>query len=187
MTAVDLHQQPTGGRRRIGPLGTTARVVVGLYVVGSVVQGQWTGEFQPAAWALGLIGFPALLLAWQRLRARRNLPPLQATGPAGATITTLIGLALWATPWYAPALGFTSDATLLFLGTSMLLAAIHGYAGCEVLAASNWLLSRDDQLGCILFGPVDNLEKKASQTLEGPTNAPPARSRQGDEGKDVGT
>jgi hypothetical protein len=40
----------------------------------------------------------------------------------------------------------------------MWLAALWGYAGCEVLAASNWLLHRDDQVGCALFWPVDQLE-----------------------------
>jgi hypothetical protein len=52
----------------------------------------------------------------------------------------------------------TSDATLLFYGASMWLAAARGYAGCEVLAVSNWLLRRDDQIGCALFWPVDRLE-----------------------------
>jgi len=27
-----------------------------------------------------------------------------------------------------------------------------------VLAVSNWLLRRDDQVGCVLFAPVDQLE-----------------------------
>jgi hypothetical protein len=40
----------------------------------------------------------------------------------------------------------------------MLLAAVRGYAGCEVLAVSNWLLGRDDQIGCLLFWPVDHAE-----------------------------
>jgi hypothetical protein len=52
----------------------------------------------------------------------------------------------------------TSDAALIFYGASMWLAALRGYAGCEVLAASNWLLHRDDQVGCALFWPVDQLE-----------------------------
>jgi hypothetical protein len=43
-------------------------------------------------------------------------------------------------------------------GASMWLAALRGYAGCEVLAASNWLLGRDDQVGCAVFWPVDQLE-----------------------------
>ncbi len=46
----------------------------------------------------------------------------------------------------------------MFYGASMLLAAARGYAGCEVLAISNWLLRRDDQVGCVVFWPIDQLE-----------------------------
>jgi hypothetical protein len=41
----------------------------------------------------------------------------------------------------------------------MLLAALRGDGGCEVLAVSNWLLRRDDQVGCMVFWPVDQLER----------------------------
>ncbi|MGH8998881.1 MAG: hypothetical protein ACRDY7_05765 [Acidimicrobiia bacterium] len=57
----------------------------------------------------------------------------------------------------------TSDATLIFYGASMWLAALRGNAGCEVLALSNWLLDRDDQVGCALFGPVDQLEHRTGR------------------------
>jgi len=69
-------------------------------------------------------------------------------------------LALYLTPFYAPAFAVTSAAALIFYGSSMLLAALRGYAGCEVTAVSNWALRRDDQVGCVLFGPVDNLERR---------------------------
>ena len=67
----------TGRRRRIGPIGTTARLIVGGLLLGSVIQGHLAGPFRPAAWTLGLLGFPALLLGWQWLRARAhpNPPP----------------------------------------------------------------------------------------------------------------
>ncbi|MPZ89209.1 MAG: hypothetical protein GEU81_14310 [Nitriliruptorales bacterium] len=149
-----------GWRRRIGPLGTAARVVVGLALLGDVMLGHWTGEFGPASWVLGLVGFPTVLLAWQWARARRGAPPLRATGLVGHTLNVLVFLALYLTFWYAPVLSITSDAALIFYGASMLLAAGRGYAGCEVLAASNWLLRRDDQVGCILFAPVDHLERR---------------------------
>jgi hypothetical protein len=42
----------------------------------------------------------------------------------------------------------------------MLLAALRGYAGCEVLAVPNWLLDRDDQIGCALFWPIDQREHR---------------------------
>jgi len=54
---------------------------------------------------------------------------------------------LYLTGWYVPVLWFTSDALLAFYGVSMLLAAVRGYAGCEVLAVSNWILRRDDRVG----------------------------------------
>jgi len=49
---------------------------------------------------------------------------------------------------------------MIFYCASMLLAAARGYGGCEVLAVSNWLLRRDDQIGCLVFAPVDALERR---------------------------
>jgi hypothetical protein len=164
MTAIRTNTRTgpvTGqGRRRIGVVGTVARLAVGGLLVGSVVRGHWAGEFHLAPWLLGLVGFPAVLLGWQWWRSRRHPGRLQATGPVGHTVNLAVFLALYLTPWYAPALSVTSDAALLFYGTSMLLAAVRGYAGCEVLAASNWLLRRDDQVGCVVFSPVDHAERR---------------------------
>jgi hypothetical protein len=52
-------------RRDIGPIGTVARLVAGLLFIGLIVYGQLvaTKHFTPAAWALGLLGFPALAFA----------------------------------------------------------------------------------------------------------------------------
>ena len=47
----------------------------------------------------------------------------------------------------------------------MLLAALRGYSGCEVTAISNWILGRDDQVGCLVLSPVDDLERR----LKGPS------------------
>ncbi len=152
MAVTQIDHQATGRRRDIGPLGTTARVLVGGLLLGSVTWGHLTRGFHPSAWLLGLVGFPALLLAGQWLRARRTRTPLRATGPVAHALNLAVFLALYL-------LEATSDAALLFYGASMLLAALWGYAGCEVLAASNWLLRRDDQVGCAVFWPVDQLER----------------------------
>lgn len=158
----------TGTRRHIGPIGTTSRVVLGLFAVGYglvggqivVAHGQFRTGFEPLGVLLGAIGFPAVLLAWQWLRARRNSTRFEATGPVGTAVNMVVFLALFLTPWYARNFSFTSDAALVFYGASMLLAAIRGYGGCEVLAISNWVLSRDDQVGCFVFGPVDYMEHR---------------------------
>ena len=158
MTVTHSNRQRTGRQRTIGPLGTTARGLVGGLLLGSVAWGHLTRGFHPFAWLLGLVGFPALLLAAQRLRARRAPTPLRATGPAAHALNLAAFLVLYL---WEP----TSDAALLFYGASMWLAAARGDAGCEVLAASNWLLRRDDQVGCAVFWPIDHQERQ--QTIHG--------------------
>jgi len=48
----------------------------------------------------------------------------------------------------------------------MLVAAVRGYAGCEVLAVSNWVLRRDDQIGCMLFWPPDTAESDRQHAVK---------------------
>jgi hypothetical protein len=148
-------RRPVARRRGIGPLGAAARVAVGLLLLGSVTRGHLTQGFHPASWALGLLGFPAAVLVPQWLRARRTPARLEATGPVAHALTVAVFLALYL-------LEPTSDAALLFYGASMLAAAVLGSAGCEVLAVSNWLLRRDDRIGCALFWPIDRLERHAA-------------------------
>ena len=148
-TATTL--QPAIQQRKIGPVGTTARIAVGALLLGSVAHGHLARGFHPAAWALGLVGFPAVLVGLQWLRARRTPTRLEATGPVGHALNLAVFLVLYL-------LEPTSDAALSFYGASLWLAALRGDAGCEVLAVSNWLLHRDDQVGCAVFWPIDQLE-----------------------------
>ncbi|MGH2874297.1 MAG: hypothetical protein ACRDL5_17790 [Solirubrobacteraceae bacterium] len=48
----------------------------------------------------------------------------------------------------------------VWLGASMLLAAVCGYAGCEVLASWNLLTGRNDQIGCLIYSPIDAFERR---------------------------
>jgi hypothetical protein len=164
MTTNHIAREP-GLRRSIGPIGTLARIAVGLALIGSVTAGHIAGTFHPWPWLLGLVGFPGVVVAWQQWRARRHPSRMDATGPVAHLANIAVFLALYLTTWYAPALSITSDAALLFYGASMLLAAARGYAGCEVLALSNWLLRRDDQVGCMVFGPVDAAEQATRRTI----------------------
>jgi hypothetical protein len=159
--------QPTR-HREIGPMGTWARVLVGILllalgVVGGkviVVGGYVRTGFQPVSLALGLLAFPAIVIAWQWIRARRAPSRLLATGPLATALNMLVFFALVLTPFYAPPLSFTSPAALAFYGASMVLAAVRGYCGCEVLAVSNWVLHRNDEVGCLVFSPLDQLERR---------------------------
>jgi hypothetical protein len=147
-------------RRAIGVWGTAARAALGVTLVGSVLYGHAARGWHPTAWLLGWLAFPAAVLVAQRWRARRNPAPLRAVGPFGHAVNLAVFLALYLTTWYAPDVDVISDAALLFYGGSMLVAAGRGYAGCEVLAVSNWLLSRDDRIGCAVFWPIDAVEAR---------------------------
>jgi hypothetical protein len=85
---------------------------------------------------------------------------MRATGPLGHAVNVAVFLALYLPGLSAEPLRPLSDAVLIFYAASMLLAAIRGYPGCEVLAVPNWLLRRDDQVGCVIFSPVDQLERR---------------------------
>ena len=153
------HDQASRPHRDIGPIGTSVRLVVGLLLVGSIVYGQMSsGHLTPSTWVLGLIGFPALVLAWHFWRIRRNPARFSDTSALSFVLSLALPLAFYLTGWFVPPLWFTNDATLIFVGSSLLLAALRGHAGCEFLALSNWLLSRSDQLACAIFTPIDSLE-----------------------------
>jgi hypothetical protein len=149
-------------KHQIGMIGTTARVIIGTWLAGSVLYGHMVrGPFRLLPWIIGLVIIPAIFLTWQLARARRNPLKLKANGPIASLINIIIFFYfLLRTP---SSISLMRDAVLIFYGVSMLIAAIRGYAGCESLAISNWLLKRDDQLGCLFFSPIDFAERKLFQ------------------------
>lgn len=141
--------------RAIGRTGTVARTLVGVALLALAIIGLPPFGHLIPWWqlALGIAGIPAVLTLGQLARLAFTKAHLQETNALATCVNcaVLAGLLL-ITP--------TRSATLVFLGGSMLLAAARGYGGCESLAISNWLLRRDDQVGCLLFGPLDRLEAK---------------------------
>ncbi|HEY3771767.1 MAG TPA: hypothetical protein VGL69_02135 [Solirubrobacteraceae bacterium] len=112
----------------------------------------------PSAWwqlGLGLVGLPAALTAAQLVRLSFTKRVLRQSNHAALCINCAVLTALLVS-------SATRNATLVSLGASLLLSAVRGYSGCESLAISNWLLRRDDQVGCLLFSPLDRLESRRS-------------------------
>ncbi|MGH9279261.1 MAG: hypothetical protein ACRD12_14290 [Acidimicrobiales bacterium] len=147
-----------------------ARVALGGAMVGSVVEGHISGDFHPAPWVLGLVVFPAVIVAGHSWAARRAPARLSATGLVAHCAPLVTFLALYP---FEP----TSDAALLFFGGSMLLAAAKSVGGCEVLALSNWVLRRDDEVGCVVFGPIDRVERRRRPEPAGAPVAPDVGAR----------
>jgi len=145
--------QPATERRHIGALGTIARLALGGYLVGSVIYGHIVRGFHLLPWVEGLIIFPAVILLWHWLRIRRN--PNEFKNISIPAVIFNFGLF-----WLFYLITATSDMALIFYGTSILLAGVRGYSGCEILAISNVVLRRDDQIGCAVFTPLDLLEQR---------------------------
>jgi hypothetical protein len=160
--AVEANKPTTRFRRDIGALGTAARLIVGAFLVGIIVYGQLAsaGRLTPITWLLGLVGFPALVLIWHAWRIRRHPARFADTGPLSFVLSLALPLAVYCIGWLVPPLWFLSDAMLIFVGGSLLLAAFRGSPGCEFLALSNWLLRRSDQLACAVFTPIDAVDAK---------------------------
>ena len=174
-------------RRNIGPIGTAARIVFGtlLFVFGAigarivVVHGALHLQPDWAGLAVGLIGYPALMVAFQWAWSRRTGSRIDETGPLATLINVVgtLGLVI-VTIYYLPAVAFLGTGALVFYGASMLLAAWRGYAGCEILAISNLLLRRDDEIGCLWLSPIDALEHQ-SVRLDTAHHQPEAEQDQG--------
>jgi hypothetical protein len=144
--------------RRIGPIGTASRIVVGLALL--FLSG-WSGGLSwEIAWyelALGLIALPAIMLVAGLLAGHFSAAPLRFTGPVAICVNCLVIVVLVANP-------YTSGGALLFYGVALLVAAWRAQPGCEATVLSNLILGRDDQIGCPTFSPVDAAEGRGSRS-----------------------
>jgi hypothetical protein len=134
----------------------------GLGIPGGVttVHGRYRYEFDVPSVVVGAVVFPVVILASHWLAVRRHPQPLHATGPVPTAANMLVLLVLFFIPEFAPQIYFIATGAAVFYGASMLLAAVRAKRGCEVTAISNWVLERDDQVGCPIFTPIDLLEHR---------------------------
>ncbi|GAA1580123.1 hypothetical protein GCM10009789_37360 [Kribbella sancticallisti] len=95
----------------------------------------------------GLVVVPAALTLAVRSRGR-NAPRLHL-GHGAACLATLLTIV---------AAQFYPIAVILAVAGPLVLQAILGRAGCELLAVPNLLLRRDDYLFCLPFSPIDTWE-----------------------------
>jgi hypothetical protein len=157
--------------RRIGPVGTTTRLVAaaGLLYLAFFDGTSWGLEWYDAA--VGLAVLPAAMIAFGLVARRHATGPVRFTGSAGTTANCLLLVALAVNP-------YTAGAAALFYGTTLLVAALRGQPGCEATVLSNSILGRDDQIGCPLFSPIDEAETRLAARNAGRSEQPEAvRSR----------
>ena len=105
--------------------------------------------------ALGLVALPALMLGLGLAVSRFGNGPVRFTGPLALAVNAALGVALFATQ-------YTAGGAALFVGTTLIVAAWLAQPGCELSVLSNAILRRDDQIGCFVFTPIDELERRLS-------------------------
>lgn len=167
--------QPAGRARtrdrEIGPIGTASRLAVGLAALVLPI------VFEGVDWwdALGWVALAGLATAVSRpvlLAAERYAPGAcdRELGACSAAAWFLGALLLAGSVGIGVGTPAHGDVVFWgFLGVSMLVAAVRGDAGCEVLAFPNALLRRRDRIGCIIFTPIDAAEaRRASALLAAP-------------------
>ena len=151
--------------RAIGPIGTIGRLIAGPILIYfgiysplehitsisslSLLSGYWDDLL------VGVIGLPLIMVSLQLLWQAIKNKPLMATGRVGFVLNFAVISVLFFTPLH--------HSMWFYLGFSLLIAAIRGYRGCEVMAISNWLTGRNDQVGCVIFSPIDALEIKRTR------------------------
>src|ERR687891_1048493 len=144
-------------KRRIGPIGTASRVLAGFALLYLAVSDggrlSWDLRWHEVALGLGLL--PAVLLGVGLAASRFGSGPVRFTGPLALAVNAALGVALFANE-------YTAGGAALFVGTTLVVAAWRAQPGCELTVLSNSILRRDDQIGCFVFTPIDELERRVT-------------------------
>ena len=160
-----IDERATGrSGRQIGRIGTLGRLGLGVAFLALAFAGVLHDGVAWYEGAAGFVGFPLAVVVLHAAVARGLGRPFDATGGAGFCLNFAFGAVLFS-------LDATRELTALFAGSSLLLAAVRGYAGCEVLAVSNFVLRRQDQVGCVVFSPLDEVEAHLSKARPRPGTA----------------
>jgi hypothetical protein len=158
--AVGRAQLPE--RRDIGPIGTLARVLGGVLALAIPIALDGLGWWNLAA---GLVGLPLVAaVAFLVVRAgyERWVPGGLAaqSGTCRGAACWLLGIVFGVFIPVAALTPVSGTAFWVWIGASLLLGAARGYGGCEILAFPNILTHRRDQVGCLLYTPIDRAEAR---------------------------
>ncbi|HEX9563982.1 MAG TPA: hypothetical protein VF981_08425 [Gemmatimonadaceae bacterium] len=143
------------------PLGRILRVAIGLLLVANVVPIYFRLDARVTVVSillvLGLIGAFAAAAA---LILRYNITARPVVG-AAAALAIVVALYAAGGPGGSVFGGGEGElAALTFLAVSLLVAGYRADPGCEVTSIPAALLGRRFQLACLVFSPLDRLERR---------------------------
>ena len=147
--------------RQAPPVGRVLRVLLGLVLIVYVTPVYFQVPARVAVRVLllmlGLLGAYSVI---HILISRQII----AFGPrVGAIIAMGLLVALVVASCPALAIlgrGEGALAAVTFLGISLVVAGLRATPGCEVMAIPGLLFGKHTELGCLIFSPLDKLERK---------------------------
>ncbi|PYL80774.1 MAG: hypothetical protein DMF23_15645 [Verrucomicrobia bacterium] len=142
-------------------MGRALRILLGLVLMVYVAPVYFRVPVRVAAGSLllmlGLIGVYSLIHIVVSRRIIAFGPCLGAAVAAGLLVTLYVAGASG-----LPILGHGKGqlAAATFLGISLVVAGRRAAPGCEVMAIPDLLFGKHTELACLIFSPLDRLERK---------------------------
>jgi hypothetical protein len=147
--------------RRAPPVGRALRLLFGVALIVYVTPVYFRLPSQVFVGSLLLmLGLVVAYCAVHIVVARRivGLSPY-----FGAVLVHALLVALYVAGFFpAPVVGGGNGqlAAITFLGISLVIAGVRGIAGCELMAIPDLFLRKDVELACLIFSPLDKLERR---------------------------
>ena len=147
--------------RQAPPVGRALRVVLGLALLAYVTPVYFRVPARIAVGALlltlGLIGVYCLI----QILVSRQIVPFKSFFRAVVATGLLVGVyAAGASKLPIFGHGKGQLAAVMFLGISLVVAGARAVAGCELMAIPSVFFRRRTELACLIFSPLDRLERK---------------------------
>jgi hypothetical protein len=153
--------------RKAPPLGRALRILIGLALIAYVtpvffrVPLRFTGKV--LLLMLGLIGVYSLL----HIVVSRRIVAFGSS--LGAVVAAGLLVALYVIGVHGSLIfgrGEGALAVITFLGISLIVAGVRAAPGCEVMAIPSLLFRKHSELACLIFSPLDSLERKLRSKRE---------------------
>ena len=147
--------------RQAPPVGRALRIVLGLALMAYVVPVYFQVSPRVTVGSLllivGLIGIYTLL----------HITVSQQILPLGSGLGAIVANGLLVVLYFIGATGLPivgggkgALAAVTFLGISLVVAGVRAAPGCEVMAIPGLLFGKHTELACLIFSPLDRLERK---------------------------
>jgi len=154
--------------RKAPPLGRALRILIGIGLIAYVtpvfffrVPLRFTGKV--LLLTVGLIGLYSLL----HIVVSRRIVAFGSS--LGAVLAAGLLVALYVIGVHGSLIfgqGEGALGVITFLGISLVVAGVRAAPGCEVMAIPSLLFRKHSELACLIFSPLDSLERKLRSKRE---------------------